>query len=296
MALLHLDSPLYLTRLALLQPGDQTVRVIDLSCPQPPLPVMPADGAVGFGVELDGWRKTCGIPRPSTASRASVLGATVSRALLTAGAVPPARLGVTSASTTSATGCAVEFDSRGLAEGWNAVNPLLLPSTLPSALATQITLALGAQGCVQAFLTGLLGVFHALEAAALALRRGDADAMLTVAADECGEVQQRAHQALQQWPVPPEFAGALMLEPDAPAGTCSRLAFISYGGAQPAIPDGWHNAPRYSTQAPSAPPSMQNGAAFRALADALLARLPRAVVCGHVPGLGSAGIGLELTS
>lgn len=310
MACLYLEPPLVLTRLALLEPGDTTVRLLDLAAAPVPHVASAASAAspasICFGAELDSWRKACGIPRPSSVSRASVLGATVCGALQQSAGWTPSRLGIASASTTSATWCAVDFDSRGLSEGWHAVNPLLLPSTLPSALPTQIAMALGAQGCVLAFETGLLGVFHALEAAALSLLRGDADTMLVVAADECTDVQREAHQALHQQPPPAEFCGAMALERSNPNPNSHErehkhehdsdltLRFISYSGDDtPLLPDGWHDAPRYLAQAPAFPPSMQNGTALRAIVEAALAHHPRALVIGQVPRLGCATIGLE---
>lgn len=290
MACLYLEPPLALTQLALLEPGDAGVRLLDLNAASVLHPAAPDQAS--FGAELDSWRKACGIPRPSSASRASVLGATVCRALLQHTGWAPSRLGIASASTTSSTWCAVDFDSRGLTEGWHAVNPLLLPSTLPSALPTQIAMALGAQGCVLAFETGLLGVFHALEAAVLSLLRGDADTMLVVAADECSAVQREAHQALHQRPPPAEFCGAMAVTRDLGKGL--KLCFISYSGDDEAVlPDGWHDAPRYVARAPAFPPSMQNGAALRTVAEAALAHHARALVIGHAPRLGSAAIGLE---
>ena len=290
MACLYLEPPLALTQLALLEPGDTGVRLLDLNITGAPGHHVPEQAS--FGPELDSWRKACGIPRPSSASRASVLGATVCRALLNHAGWTPSRLGIASASTTSATWCAVDFDSRGLTEGWHAVNPLLLPSTLPSALPTQIAMALGAQGCVLAFETGLLGVFHALEAAALSLLRGDADTMLVVAADECSAVQREAHQALHQRPPPAEFCGAMAMARD--LGNGLKLRFISYSGDDTAmLPDGWDAAPRYVAQAPAFPPSMQNGAALRAIAQAAQAHHARALVIGQAPRLGCATIGVE---
>lgn len=196
------------------------------------------------------------------------------------------------ASTSSASWCAVNFETRGLTESWELVDPLLLPSTLPSALATQVAMSVGARGFAVSFLVGLLGVFHAIEAAVLGLARGDADVVLVVAAEEQTVVQRTAHGHLNWEPTPGEFAGALALERGTNRGY--RVGFVSHGASDdPVIPDDCAADPRYDSRSRHHRPSLQCGTAFRAILDAALSRRPRVVVTGSVPGQGSASLGLN---
>jgi hypothetical protein len=245
-------------------------------------------GLGSFEAAVASWRRKSGIPRPSYAARAAVAAATVCRPVAQAGGWRPVRLGVVTASTSAAAWTAVQFEMRGLTEGWTAVDPLLLPSTLQSAMATQVAMAAGARAFALACTTGLLGVFLALEAAVLGLERGDADAVLVVVADERTEIQEDSHRTLGWLPVPGEFAGVLALERGAARG--ARLGFLGYGDGG-AVPPGWEAAPRFETEAPFRGGSMQSGRAFRAIRRALAANEPRVVAAVAAPGEGCASAG-----
>jgi hypothetical protein len=214
--------------------------------------------------------------------------------MVEAGKWNSARLAIVSASTSSATAVAVNFETRGLSEGWNAVDPLLLPSTLPSALATQLAMAVGANGFALSCDTGLLGTFHAIEAAIAGLTRGDCDVALVVVSEEQTDVQRYSHEVLGWLPTPGEIAGVLSLERDTNRGF--RIGFLSYGNSFDApIPEGWQDVPQYSVRAPHTGPSMQNGNALRGIIAALLSPHERVIVTGYVSGLGSSGVGFERT-
>jgi hypothetical protein len=298
-ALLEPSVAIHIPMLAMLEPGDDAPVIVDLKGGDgtPAAAQGLWSGSREFetlGDVVDSWRRKSGIPRPSSAARASVAAATVCRPLVEAGGWDRARLGVVTASTSSAAWSAVNFETRGLAEGWDLVDPLLLPSTLPSALATQVAAAVGARGFAFSFLVGLLGVFHAIEAAMIGLARGDADAVLVVVAEEQTFVQRAAHELLGWEPTPGEFAGALVLERD--TGRGHRVGFLGQGDpAGPVVPEGWVTSPRYEVRSEHRGPSLRCSAAFRVIGDALLAQQPRAVVIGSVPGLGYASLGVEVS-
>lgn len=250
--------------------------------------------ATSYEGEVDGWRRRCGIPRPSSAARSCVAAALACRALVERLTVDPARLGVATASTTSATATAARFETRGVVEGWGAVDPLLLPSTLLSAIATQVAAAAGAKAFATAFETGLLGFFHAVEAAIHGLVRRDADAVLVVVADERTDVQRTAQRRIGGARLPPEQVGSLALERGAGAGR--RLAFLAYGEPlDDGVLAGWEHAPRHEITSAPPEPVLQSGAVLTAVMAALASDAPRVLVRGTVPGLGSASLGFEAT-
>lgn len=251
----------------------------------------PGASAATFGAAIDGWRRKCGIPRPSSAARACVSAATACRPLLDHGDWGSKRLAVVTASTTSAAATAVKFEMRGLTEGWNAVDPLLLPSTLLSALPTQVAMAVRAHGFAFTCGTGLLGAFHAVECAIHGLCRGDADIALVVGSEELTPVQHLGYEVLGWGPAPGEFAGVITLERATRRGY--RVEFVAYGSdpAAPPLPLGWDAVPQYRLAAPRPQTAMQNGAAVRLICSALLGRHERVAVSGYVPGLGSASVG-----
>lgn len=241
---------------------------------------------------LDSLRRRCGIPRPSTASRSAVAAAVACRALLPA--LPPnARLSIATVSTTSAIGAATEFEARGLRESWSSVDPLLLPSTLPSALATQLAMALGAHASAVSCTIGLLGMFHAIESALHSLSSGDTDVALVVSSEERSGVQEVAHRRLGWLSVPSEHAGVLALRRGSP-GDC-RIGFLSYGEHDLAdcIPEGWRDAPVTEVVSALGSQSMQGAAAFQAIRSRLIAGHGRSVVRGILAGQAAAAIGIE---
>lgn len=295
MTLLRPTVPVQIPMLAMLEPGRVTPVVaswnqrkgagIDQAV------ATPGDAST-FGDLLDRWRRKSGIPRPSSAARASIAAATVCQALVQNHTWASARLGIIAASTSSATWAAVSFEMRGLAEGWNAVDPLLLPSTLQSALATQVAMALGARAFAVSFVIGSLGVFHAMEAAILALMRGDADVVIVVASEEQTLVQRRAHEVLGWTPVPSEWAGALVLERGRSDGF--GIEFLGYSSSpEPLEPAGWENACHARVASPHRGPSMQCAAALRTISYSLVGTDQRILASAGVAGLGSASVGLN---
>ena len=290
MLILRPPIDLIIPRLAVLQPGLDTPKVIRPGTDDDgdiPTPTARASEEI-FGDAVDAWRRRSGIPRPSSAASASITAALVSRSLLAAGQWNPDRVAVVTASTTSAAWTAVRFEMRGLTEGWHAVDPLLLPSTLPSALPTQVAMALGAKALSLACAGGVLGIFNAIEIAALTLLRADADAVLIVSAEEQTPVQRDAHECLGWTPVPGEFAiGFAAVR----GGHGMRLGFIAYGDPRDnVVPGDWSAAPRFTVADAHGTSSIES---VRTMTKALTACHDRVVVSGTDPRLGGASIGFE---
>jgi hypothetical protein len=182
----------------------------------------------------------------------------------------------------------VRFEMRGLTEGWHVVDPLLLPSTLPSALPTQVAMALGAKALSLACAGGVLGIFHAIEIAALTLLRADADAVLVVSAEEQTRVQRDAYERLGWTPVPGEFAIGFAA---ARGSHGRRLGFIAYSDPRdPVVPDDWSAATCFTARDGHDTSSFES---VSAMMTALTARHDRVVVAGTDLRLGRASIGFE---
>jgi len=137
-------------------------------------------------------RKISGIPRVRVASMATVFGAIVARKLIENSNVDLERLGVAVSTTTATVDPALRFEGRGLAEGWDLVDPLLLPHTIPNAVSSQIAIAIGAKAFALTFMEGILGTLHALENAVLAVINGRADAAVIIGAEEISALHKRA--------------------------------------------------------------------------------------------------------
>jgi len=290
------DSSLRVSRVGMLCPGAAGPMTLDRVTPASSQNGMATDyhgrwARRCFDDTLGAWRKSCGIPRPSSASRACVAAATLARAILSGGSWDARRLGVITASTTSAAAAALAFERRGLTESWACVDPLLLPSTLLSALATQVAASVGAKAFAISFPLGALGVFHALETAGLALKEGEADAVIVIAADEQTELQRVAHQALNWLPVPAEGAGALLLERGQGP---TQLEFVSCGGAVlPALPREWEQAPRRAVVCEFPQPALGSAAVVDAVWEEYTTAASRLVVSLETPDLGCACAGFR---
>lgn len=290
MLILRPPVDLIISMLALLEPGQELPTVTRPGSDGEECPAANAVEPSGpsFGAAIDAWRRQSGIPRPSSVARANITAALVCRSLLAEGQWNPSRVAVVAASATSAASTAVRFEMRGLTEGWHAVDPLLLPSTLLSALPTQVAMALGARALAVACAGGLLGVFNAIEIAALTLLRDDADAVFVVLSEEQTPVQQVAHERLGWAPVPGEFASGFVMRR---GGQGVRLGFIAYGNsAGQLIPEDWAGVPRLNVAAAHGGPSIESVHAF---ASALSSRHDRVVVTGTDSRLGGASVGFE---
>jgi 3-oxoacyl-[acyl-carrier-protein] synthase II len=84
------------------------------------------------------------------------------------------------------------FFDRLLRRGAARADPRWFPATSPNAVAGQVAIALGLQGPNFSVNASLQGAWEALSAAAELVAAGDADEMLVVAVDDCGE-------CIRQW-------------------------------------------------------------------------------------------------
>jgi hypothetical protein len=87
------------------------------------------------------------IQRPRSASRATIFGAYACRACLDqVGHLKARSIGIVGITTTATLETSQRFETIGLSEGWNLVDPFLLPNAIPSAFVTQISTALKLTG------------------------------------------------------------------------------------------------------------------------------------------------------
>ena len=152
-------------------------------------------------------------------------------------------------------------------------------------------MSLGAKSFAVSFVVGLLGVFHAIEAAVLGLVRGDADVVLVVAAEEQTIVQRTAHELMAGRPRPESFPA-----PGVGTKQSARIPnrfYKLWRFKRRRIPEDRDLATRYEVRSEHRGPSLQSSTAFRAISNALLARQQRVVVTGFVQRLGCASVGLE---
>lgn len=141
-----------------------------------------------------------GVTRARSAAKATVYSALLARKLLDTAAARPGyhgdRAGVAIASGSSITPIAWKFETAGLRHGWDRTDTLLLPSSIPSAITTQVSAALDTHAAAIAFQDGLLGVCAALEYAHLSFLHRRSDCFLVMGADEVSRVQCDALAAL----------------------------------------------------------------------------------------------------
>jgi hypothetical protein len=114
--------------------------------------------------------RSSGIKRPMSAARSSVYAAIVAKALLEVVPEHEVRLtGVIVMTTSAALAIAQRFEVSGLTEGWELVDPFLLPNSLPSAVATHVASLIGAQAFAVSMMDGASSFYSASEYALLML-------------------------------------------------------------------------------------------------------------------------------
>ncbi|MFC4274392.1 hypothetical protein [Achromobacter aloeverae] len=141
-----------------------------------------------------------GVARARSAAKSTVYAALLGRRLLDTVAPRDGyhgdHVGVAVASGSTITPIAWDFETTGLRKGWRKTDTLLLPSSIPSAIATQVSAALDTHAAALAFQDGALGVCAAFEYAHLAFAHRRADYFLVMGADEVSQIQGDALAAL----------------------------------------------------------------------------------------------------
>ncbi|HNI20454.1 MAG TPA: hypothetical protein PLS35_17160 [Nitrospira sp.] len=111
-----------------------------------------------------------GVSRASSAPRASVYACLASKSALDGIDGQDETTAVIALSTTAALDAALRYELSGLEYGWETVDPFLLPYAIPSAMATQVAMACGANEGAICLFDGFYSFPHALTLSAIYLR------------------------------------------------------------------------------------------------------------------------------
>lgn len=191
--------------------------------------------------------RSSGVARARSAAKATLWAALLGKSLLAT--VPGQarqgeRVGVAVASSSSITPVAWEFETVGLLKGWNKTDTLLLPSSIPSAIATQISAAFQTHAAAIAFQDGLWGMCAAMEHAHLSFLNQRADHFAVIAADEVCTIQCRALAALGDLRPWTDGASGVLLSKEAngPGEWQLALCGIVKEGQALELPSEWGSA------------------------------------------------------
>ncbi len=138
-------------------------------------------------------RKSSGVIRARSASLNSVIGAWLCKHILgqEVSASDPMQLAVFASSSSTVTTSTFAFESRGLNEGWDSVDAMALPHTIPSSLASHIAMSIGSKGPALVNVEGFLGVIQNFELAGEYLQDTESSRALVVCAEEFGPIHKR---------------------------------------------------------------------------------------------------------
>jgi hypothetical protein len=154
-------------------------------------------------------RKSSGVIRARSASLNSVVGAWLCKHILgqEVSASGLMQLAVFASSSSTATTSTFAFESRGLDEGWDSVDAMALPHTIPSSLASHIAMSIGSKGPAMVNVEGFLGVIQNFELAGDYLQDYEGARALVICAEEFGPVHKRIFDSLNL--ESPRYAGAV---------------------------------------------------------------------------------------
>lgn len=153
-------------------------------------------------------RKASGVTRARSSSLNAVMASWLCKQMLTEIDTPCdiERLAIFASSSSTVTASTIAFESRGLAEGWDSVDAMALPHTIPSSLASHIAMSIGSKGPALVNVEGFLGLVQSLELAGDYIQQNRGASALVV----CAEEFSNAHVAvLNMAGLPsPTYAGA----------------------------------------------------------------------------------------
>jgi len=139
---------------------------------------------LSFETAIDRQRaKRAGISRVSSAPRATIYACLAGQAALESTGIDNEPTAVIAMSTTASLSAALTHEICGLANGWETVDPFLLPYAIPSAMATQVAGACDAHEGAICLCDGFHSFPHALSLAAAYLH-SYATRVLIVAAEQ----------------------------------------------------------------------------------------------------------------
>jgi|GEM_PF-2022867 len=144
--------------------------------------------------------RSSGVARARSAAKATIFAALLSKQLLNIvsghNGYHADNVGIAVASSSATIPIAWSFEAIGVQKGWDKTDTMLLPSSIPSAITTQISAALDTHASAIAFQDGILGICAAIEYAYLSFLHHRAKYFLIIGVDEICHMQCNALVAL----------------------------------------------------------------------------------------------------
>lgn len=137
-------------------------------------------------------RKKSGVPRSRSASKATIFASILGGEFIKHSHASGENIGIACVSSSSTLPVAWEFESAGVRDGWSKTDTMLLPSSIPSAISTQIAAAHNLHATALTFLDGIMGACSALEYATLCFHYQRAQEILLLCAEEVSPPHQIA--------------------------------------------------------------------------------------------------------
>lgn len=191
-------------------------------------------------------------PRARYAARSALFAANLAQALC--GFIPrrdmisdDVAVSVAASFPTAAT--CLEFETGGVAHGWENANTMLLPSSILSAVSTQLSGALGIHAAAVTFTNGIFGFCCAVEHAHLLFFHERADFCLAIGAEEVCAAQLEAMKALRVSGDVIDGASGILLSRSAMPGSWRlRICGNHAPGESFSLPAEWDDASRLSIE------------------------------------------------
>ena len=138
-----------------------------------------------------------------------------------------------------------DFEIDGVTRGWEKTNTMLLPSSIPSAISTQISASLNIHASAVTFMHGILGFYNAIEHTYLMFHHNRADHCLVLGAEEFCQVQLESTQKEGKFRKLVDGAsGILLSKKSVPGGWKIALCGNVAPDTTPNIPESWQNVTR----------------------------------------------------
>lgn len=198
--------------------------------------------------------RSSGIARARSAAKSTVFAALLGKELLGLIKDIPGYDGgqVGVAITSSAiTPIAWEFEKVGLERGWLKTDTMLLPSSIPSAIATQVSAALGIHATAIAFQDGAFGFCAAFEQVHLSFIHGRSQYFLLMGAEELCEVQHRALLELNENRPKVDGAAGLLLTKRPKTTSDWQLGLCENMSTKMVLPSPWDDVMPFRLRFPS---------------------------------------------
>lgn len=132
--------------------------------------------------------RASGVPRARSASKSAVFGGLVGKALIRlvceSTAVPGDRVGVAVVSSSSIVPIFWRYEAVGVSDAWDNTDTMLLPASIPSAVATAVSMITDSHAAAITLGDGVFGMCQAIEHASLAFAHDRADLFIVLGAEE----------------------------------------------------------------------------------------------------------------